>query len=537
MKVTFIGANHEVTVSKTLVEWKTGRYFLVDYGMEQGENLYENVPLPVPASIIDYVFITHAHIDHTGHLPLLYKEGFRGKVYATQETAKLCSIMLADSAHIQESEAEYQNRKAKRAGKQPVEPLYTTAHVSELMDHFCPCLYGEILTIDDGLKIRFTDVGHLMGSAAVECWLTDQGITKKIVFSGDIGNTNQPIINDPQPVDVADYLVIESTYGNRLHEKRQDPLPALVDIIQRTLDAGGNVVIPSFAVGRTQELLYFIREIKQKGLVHGHDGFKVFVDSPLSNKATTVFQDCDVSCLDPQARDVVRQGMNPINFDGLETVITADESKALNASKEPCVIISASGMCDAGRIRHHLKYNLWRPECIVLFVGYQSTGTLGRAIYEGADSVKLFGDEIAVNCQVALLQGVSGHADKDGLMNWVKQFKQVPGQIFVNHGEDDAALPFARELSQSFGVKADVPYSGSEFDLLTGEWIFQAQPRLYQRKHSAAQPDKQNPAAFVRLQDAARRLNDAVQSCKFFANRELQSLTDKIEAIIRDMKK
>lgn len=538
MKITFIGANHEVTGSKTLVEWKDGRYFLVDYGMEQGQNLYENIPLPVPAASIDYVFVTHAHIDHTGHLPLLYKEGFRGKIYATRETTNLCHIMLADSAHIQESDAEYKNRKARRAGKPEIEPLYTQEHAKATMKLFRPCPYKEAIQVDEGLIIRFTDVGHLMGSAAVECWLTDQGETRKIVFSGDIGNLNQPIINDPQPVDEADYLMIESTYGNRLHEKRIDPLPSLVQTIQRTLDDGGNVIIPSFAVGRTQELLYFIREIKQQGLVHGHDGFKVYVDSPLANEATAVFLQCDTSCLDPHARKVMQQGENPIAFDGLETVVTADESKALNASKEPCVIISSSGMCNAGRILHHLKHNIWRPECTVLFVGYQSNGTLGRSIYDGAKSVKIMGDEIAVKCHVALLQGVSGHGDKQCMLNWVDQFQKKPAQIFVNHGEDDAALPFAKELREEFGVKVDVPYSGSQYDLLKGEWIYQAEGVKYRRERKDQQTgmDRRQSAAFQNLLSAVDRLVAAAQNCRGFANKELQRLTDRINSIIHDMK-
>lgn len=538
MKITFIGANHEVTGSKTLVEWQDGRYFLVDYGMEQGQNLYENISLPVPAASIDYVFVTHAHIDHTGHLPLLYKEGFRGKIFATRETTNLCHIMLADSAHIQESDADYKNRKARRAGKPEIEPLYTQEHAKATMKLFRPCPYKEAIQVDEGLIIRFTDVGHLMGSAAVECWLTDQGETRKIVFSGDIGNLNQPIINDPQPVDEADYLMIESTYGNRLHEKRIDPLPSLVQTIQRTLDDGGNVIIPSFAVGRTQELLYFIREIKQQGLVHGHDGFKVYVDSPLANEATAVFLQCDTSCLDPHARKVMQQGENPIAFDGLETVVTADESKALNANKEPCVIISSSGMCNAGRILHHLKHNIWRPECTVLFVGYQSNGTLGRSIYDGAKSVKIMGDEIAVKCHVALLQGVSGHGDKQCMLNWVDQFQKKPAQIFVNHGEDDAALPFAKELREEFGVKVDVPYSGSQYDLLKGEWIYQAEGVKYRRERKDQQTgmDRKQSAAFQNLLSAVDRLVAAAQNCRGFANKELQRLTDRINSIIHDMK-
>lgn len=536
MKLYFLGANHEVTGSRTLLEWRQGRYAMIDCGMEQGENLYVNADMPIAANQVEYVFLTHAHIDHTGMLPKLYREGFRGRVFATKETTNLCAIMLADSAHIQMSEAEYQNRKNKRAGKPLIEPEYDIEDVNKLMKLFRPCDYRQPVQVDEGLVVRFTDIGHLMGSAAVELWATEGDETRKVVFSGDVGNINQPILNDPQPVDQADYLVLESTYGNRLHEKRQDPLPLLTSIIQRTLDRGGNVIIPSFAVGRTQELLYFIREIKQHGLVKGHDGFPVYVDSPLANEATAVFLQCDTACLDPDARAVMAEGVNPISFDGLQCSVTADESKALNVDTTPKVIISASGMCDAGRIRHHLKYNLWRPECTILFVGYQSNGTLGRAIYEGAKTVKLFGDEIAVEAEVALLAGVSGHADRDGLINWVSKFDAPPAQIFVNHGEDDAAAALVQSLRARFGVKVDCPYSGSEFDLIAGEWAVLTEGVRFRKQKQKSQGAAKQSNAFSAFVDAARRLLEAAQACGGMANKELQRLTDKINSLIHDIR-
>lgn len=540
MKLIFLGANHEVTGSRTLLEWSTGRYAMIDCGMEQGENIYENAEMPIPASQVEYVFLTHAHIDHTGLLPLLYRQGFRGKVYTTKETSNLCSIMLADSAHIQMMEAEYKSRKAQRAGQPPVEPDYDMDDVNALLKHFRPCNYLEPIRVDEGLTVRFTDIGHLLGSAAIELWCTEGDVTKKVVFSGDVGNYSQPILNDPQTVKEADFLIVESTYGNRLHEKRQDPLPMLTSVIQRTLDRGGNVIIPSFAVGRTQELLYFIREIKQRGLVKGHDGFPVYVDSPLANEATAVFLQCDTACLDPDARAVMEEGVNPISFDGLECSVTADESKALNTNTTPKVIISASGMCDAGRIRHHLKYNLWRPECTILFVGYQSNGTLGRAIYEGAKTVKLFGDEIAVEAEVALLQGVSGHADRDGIINWVTRFEKVPGRIFVNHGEDDACMALVQSLSDKLDTTVESPYSGSEFDLLADEWVYEAQPIRYKREKKQSQPktSKENKStkAYNALLDAARRLLETAQKYRDMDSREIQSMTDKLNHMIEEMK-
>ena len=534
MNITFLGANHEVTGSRTLLEWRKGRYALIDCGMEQGEDEFVNAEMPVPAGAIEYVFITHAHIDHTGELPKLYREGFRGKVYLTRETANLSQIMLADSAHIQMQEAEYQTRKNQRAGLPPVEPPYDLEDVSALAHLFRPCDYGEAVQIDEGLVARFTDIGHLMGSAAIELWLEEGDTKKKLVFSGDVGNLDQPILNDPTLIETADYLVVESTYGDRVHEGRVDPTPMLAEIIQRTLDRGGNLIIPSFAVGRTQEMLYLIRDIKTRGLVKGHDGFPVYVDSPLANEATAVFLQCDVRCLDEAARAVMAQGINPIAFEGLETIVTADESKALNGNKTPKVIISASGMCDAGRVRHHLKYKLWREASAVLFVGYQSAGTLGRQLQDGAKTVKLFGDEIAVHCEIATLQGVSGHADRDGLLRWVSGFQPTPRQIFVNHGDDEQSTAFARTLRERYeGVSVDVPYSGSEYDLAAGRWTRVAEPVRVQKDK---QKDARQADALRDLVAAANRLVTAARGCQSMTARRLKKLTGKINEILREIK-
>lgn len=539
MKITFLGANHEVTGSRTLIEWRPGRYLLVDCGMEQGQNEYENAVMPVSAKEIEYVFVTHAHIDHTGMLPKLWHDGFRGKVYTTRETRNLCTIMLADSAHIQMSDAEYQTKKNKRKGLPAVEPAYDIDDVNELLHNFRPCGYEEPIRVDEGLTVAFTDIGHLMGSAAVSLWLNDGQTKKKIVFSGDVGNLDQPLLNDPKFVRDADYVVIESTYGNRLHEARVDPTPAMVDVIQRTLDRGGNLIIPSFAVGRTQEMLYIIRDIKMRGLVHGHDGFPVYVDSPLANEATAVFLQCDTECLDPDAQAVMQQGVNPISFPELETVVTADESKKLNASKIPGVIISASGMCDAGRVRHHLKHNLWRPESTVLFVGYQANGTLGRQLQDGKKEVKVLGEEIVVRAEIATLQGVSGHADMNGLLRWMDGFASTPAQIFVNHGDHDQAVAFVDTLKARYGVKVDCPYSGSEFDLASGEWLRIAEPvpfvkKKQQQTQSAGKQAQED--AFNALLKAIRQLEAAAQDCRNLANGELRRLTENVQKITRDIR-
>ena len=370
MKLTFLGANHEVTGSCTLLE-AAGQRYLIDCGMEQGKDVYENQPIPVAPGEIDGVLATHAHIDHTGLLPLLVRNGFRGRIYATRPTAELCSIMLRDSAHIQEFEAEWKNRKGQRSGAEPVEPMYTIQDAEAAIALFRGYDYNKEIELAPGIVIRFVDVGHLLGSSSIEIWVTENGTTTKLVFSGDIGNHDQPIIKDPTYLKDADYVFMESTYGDRSHGPRPDYVAELAKILQRTFDRGGNVVIPSFAVGRTQELLYFIREIKEKNLVTGHGCFPVYIDSPLAIEATRIFKDTDSSCFDEETNALLAKGIDPIQFPGLKVSVTSDESRAINTDPVPKVIISASGMCEAGRIRHHLKHNLWRPECTVVFVGYQ----------------------------------------------------------------------------------------------------------------------------------------------------------------------
>ena len=383
MKITFLGAAHEVTGSCTLLE-ACGRKILIDCGMEQGPDIYENCELPVHPAHIDFVLLTHAHIDHSGKLPLLIKNGFYGTVFATTATRNLCAIMLADAAHIQEAEAAWKNRKAKRSGEEGYTPMYTLEDVQELMPCFRTVDYGEPVEPCNGIRVEFFDAGHLLGSASIEVWLTEGDITKKIVFSGDIGNTDQPLIKDPIPTKEADYVVMESTYGDRLHSKEKiDYVAELSAVIRETFAKGGNVVIPSFAVGRTQEMLYFLRKIKADNLVPEFPKFEVYVDSPLAVEATGIFQKNIYGCFDEEALELVRNGINPLSFPGLKLAITSEESKQINFDEKPKVIISASGMCEAGRIRHHLKHNLWRPECTILFVGYQAVGTLGRALIDG----------------------------------------------------------------------------------------------------------------------------------------------------------
>ena len=536
MKITFIGATHEVTGSKTLLEWMDGRYLVVDYGTIQGDDDYEIEPLPVPASKIEYVLLTHAHIDHSGNLPLLYKEGFRGSIYCTAETMNLCSIMLADSAHIHESEAFSQNKKNLRAGLPEMEPLYTKEDAEAVMKLFRPCQYGRIYQIDEGISIRFTDIGHLLGSAAIECFLRENDIEKTMVFSGDVGNIGQPILNDPMPVRAADYLMIESTYGQRLHDRQTDPVPKLVDVLHRTFDRGGTVIIPSFAVGRTQELLFFFREIKQNNLLEDYADFPVYLDSPMANEATAVFLQCGIDCLDEETRTIMREGNNPIWFDGLHTITEAAESKALNTNPDPKVIIASGGMCEGGRIRHHLKHNIWNPKNTILFVGYQSTGTLGRIIYDGAKEVRIYGETIEIRAEIELLGGVSGHADQAGLLNWLDMFEKKPSYVFVNHGDHEACLALEEKIRNEKKISCLAPYSGSSFDLIHGEWIRLTEPvfRSKEKEMNRKQQAKtyKEKEAYQEAMEAAEELLNKVKGMEGHANHELRQLVRQIRNLL-----
>ncbi|MEE0059752.1 MAG: MBL fold metallo-hydrolase [Acutalibacteraceae bacterium] len=534
MRIQFIGAVHEVTGSCTLLEVNE-KIYLVDCGMEQGIDVFQNIPLPVPASSIEAVFLTHAHIDHSGMLPKLYKDGFKGSIYATDVTCDLCNIMLRDSAYIQESEAKWQSKKEQRAGREAVEPTYNMQDAIGAISCFRRCNYGELVSAGEGVQLRFTDVGHLLGSACIEIWLSEGETEKKIVFSGDVGNINQPIIRDPQFVDETDYLVIESTYGNRLHkENKGNVVNELAGYIQQALDKGGNVIIPSFAVGRTQELLYTIREIKQKGLVTGHEHFPVYVDSPLASESTAIFMQCNPICFDEETTALIQQGINPIWFDDIYMTATSDESKLINLDNKPKVIISASGMCEAGRIRHHLKHNLWKENNIILFVGYQAEGSLGRKLMEGAKTVKLFGEEIAVNAQICSLHGSSGHADCDGLINWISAFKEKPELIFVNHGDDSASEDFKNLLIQK-GYNAEAPYSGTEYDLATGKMTVYTEGVLIDRVQLFKGSKRAN-MLYNDLVSEAEKLLALAKARKGRANKDNAKLTSQIRELLEKWK-
>lgn len=528
MKMVFIGACREVTGSCTYIE-AAGKRFLVDFGMEQGKNMYENAKIPCAPSEIDFVLLTHAHVDHSGLLPLLSAGGFSGKIHSTKATANLCSIMLRDSAHIQEFEAEWRSRKNKRKGKTEHIPLYTIADAEEAIKCFVPHNYDEECEISEGVTVRFVDAGHLLGSSSIEVWLTENGETRKLVFSGDIGNFNQPLIRDPQYISEADYVVMESTYGDRRHTVPDDYETELASIINRTFARGGNLVVPSFAVGRTQEILYFIKKIKDRGLVEKKN-FKVYIDSPLAIEATKVFSQNKESCFDEEALRYVQSGVDPIVFDGLTVAVTSDESKMINFDKEPKIIISASGMCEAGRIKHHLKHNLWREENTVMFAGYQAYNTLGRSLLDGAEKVKLFGEEVIVRAEIVRLNGISGHADLDGLIGWARAFGNTPKRIFVNHGENDAAEAFVNTLKTELSANAYAPCSGTSFDIATGEFIEETQPVPIERKTSDDE-NIGNNSVYARLLSALDRLTKLIKGAQGRANKDLARLTDRINDI------
>ena len=525
MRLIFIGADHEVTGSCHVLE-VCGRYILVDCGMKQGTDDFETAELPMNIADIDYVLLTHAHIDHSGMLPLLYARGFRGDVIATPATVDLCDIMLKDSAHIQMTEAEWKNRKGQRAGKEPVVPIYDMNDAEGVLEHFVSCDYDKVMDLCEGVKVKFSDAGHLLGSASIEVWINEDGEERKIVFSGDIGNLNRPIIKDPSYINDADYVVMESTYGDRYHNADVDYVSELAGICQRTFDRGGNVVIPAFAVGRTQEMLYYFRKIKEEGLVKGHS-FEVYVDSPLAVEATQIFNENMAECFDQEAMELVRNGINPLRFPGLTLSITSNDSIAINSDNKPKVIISASGMCEAGRIRHHLKHNLWRKECTIVFVGYQANGTLGRMLLEGASEVKLFGETIEVMAEIVKLEGVSGHADKAGLIKWITSFDNRLKQVFVVHGEDEVSTGFAKCLCDEYGLNAVAPYSGAEFDMVSGRFVKEGERILKAKKPVQRKAND----VFERLLAAGRRLLTVIKHNEGGANKDLAKFADQINSM------
>lgn len=473
MKVTFLGATKTVTGSNFLVEG-AGKKFLVDCGMYQGQatdELQNEAPFLFDVNEIDFMLLTHAHIDHSGRIPKLYNEGYRNPIFATKATCDLCSIMLPDSGHIQEMEAEWKNKKRKRKGEKEIPPMYTAEDAARSLEVFRPVKYDELIEIDPNIHVRFNDAGHMLGSSIIEIWVKEDDKETKIVFTGDLGNNDIPLLSEPTMIESADYLVMESTYGNRLHIRNDEKAQEFLRIVSETLDKGGTVVIPSFAVGRTQEILYELNRLKEDS--HDEEFYReyetlmrvpVYVDSPLAISATEVFED-NMDLFDEETKKIMQSGDNPLEFPGLKFTKTADESKELNESNESSIIISASGMCEVGRIKHHLKHNLWNPNSTILFVGYQAPGTLGRKIVDGAKTVKIFGEEIAVNARIEYIEGYSGHADQEWLLNFIYSFFTKPKHIFLVHGEPEGQIVLRDKIVENTNIPVTIPEFGECYEL------------------------------------------------------------------------
>ena len=466
MDIQFFGATKMVTGSNYMI--RTQNYnVLIDCGMFQGSNEKERMnftPFPYEPSEVDIMILTHAHIDHSGRIPKLVRDGFRGKIVCTKATYDLCEIMLKDSAKIQESDAQWENKKRKRAGLDDVEPLYTMEDAEYSLKYFDPIFYNQRVDLNDDITIRFKDAGHILGSSILELWVNEGKETTKIVFSGDLGMPGRPIIRDTEFIDEADYLVMESTYGDRVHESFEDSTKKLIDIINKTALRGGTVLIPSFAVGRTQELIYELNNYYEYNKIEEYMKIPVYIDSPLAVNATEVFQK-NASSFNDETRDLILKGDNPFTFSNLRYIKSQEESMALNKSDYPKVIISSSGMATAGRIRHHLKHNLWNPLNSLVFVGYQAEGTLGRILLDGVKKVKLLGEEINVALEIYDLEGFSGHADQVALLNWVEHFKIKPKKIFIVHGEEESSTTLSSIIEQKFKINTIIPNMQDSFKI------------------------------------------------------------------------
>jgi len=473
MNISFLGATKTVTGSNFLLEG-AGKKIVVDCGLYQGKAQEEREnygDFPYNVNDIDYMLLTHAHIDHSGRIPKMYIDGYRGPVYAHKATCDLCAIMLPDSGHIQETENEWRNKKRTREGKPALPPLYTAKDAIDCLEIFKPVAYDEIIKLDENISVRFNDAGHMLGSSIIEVWVNEEGETKKIVFTGDLGNNDLPLLDSPTMIESADYLVMESTYGGRFHNKNEDKAELFLDIVSETLDKGGNVVIPSFAVGRTQEIVYEINKLREK---RNDEEFEkkykklmsapVYVDSPLAISATEVFRQ-NTELFEEEVREEIKRGDNPLEFPGLRFTRTADESRALNENPEPHIVISASGMCEVGRIKHHLKHNLWDPKNTILFVGYQAPGTLGEKIVSGEKKVKIFGEEIAINARIEYIEGYSGHADQEWLLNFIYSFITKPKHIFLVHGEPEGQKVLKQKILETIDIPVTIPDYGESYTL------------------------------------------------------------------------
>ena len=549
MKITFLGATKTVTGSNFLVE-AAGKKFLVDCGMYQGkieEEMDNGDPFMYNPAEIDFMLLTHAHIDHSGRIPKLYNEGFKNKIYATKATCDLCSIMLPDSGHIQEVEIQWKNKKRMREGLEPLPPLYTAQDAINCMEVFQPVSYDEIVDVDENISVRFNDAGHMLGSAIIEIWATEDGKVTKAVFTGDLGNNDLPLLASPTMISNADYLVMESTYGSRVHVRNDEKAEMFLDIVYETLENSGRVIIPSFAVGRTQEILYELNNLKEEKSKDEEFAkkyekvmnAKVYVDSPLAISATEIFKK-NSELFDDDVKALMESGDNPLEFRGLTFTKTAEESKELNTNHEPCIIISASGMCDVGRIKHHLKHNLWNPSATILFVGYQAPGTLGYSIVNGCKKVKVFGEEIAVNARVEYIEGYSGHADQTWLLNFIYSFTNPPKHIFLVHGEEEGQEVLKEKIIETTKIPVTIPSFGEKFDLSDKE------PRLLEASEEIKSFEKKFIKRDIaekigRLRDSMSDIESLVKDSTFnpededikLLNQRIRDIQDQISKLMK----
>ena len=539
MKIQFCGATTGVTGSCHLI--RTDRHnVLLDCGQFQGGKAQEKMnreEFPFDPKEVECVVLSHAHIDHCGRLPLLVKRGFTGPIYCTSATADLLKVMLEDSAYIHEKDAEWDTKRSLRAGGPVIEPLYTLEDADKALGLVKPVEYDQLIELNEDIRIVFNDAGHILGSAITELWVKEDGKETKIVFSGDLGMMNRPILKDPTIIKKADAVIMETTYGDRLHPDNAMDVRKLIDIIVKTTARGGCVVIPSFAVGRTQELLYELNKFYDEHTEYDDklDKVNVYIDSPMATTATEVFRR-NSQVFDEEAREYIVSGDDPLDFKNLHFTRTTEDSKSLNLDSVPKVIISASGMCEAGRIRHHLKHHLWDPKSSIVFVGYQAVGTLGRALLDGKEDVTLFGEDIHVAAEIYNLEGFSGHADQDGLFTWLSGFEKKPAQVFLVHGEEEAKKTFAKLIKDRLGYEPIALMGNSEYELKQGEEDLE----ILGADEAGLDPGDQEDVSKVRdqISEIHKELENILFSAEAALSKEMtEEKLNKINNIVQDLNK
>ena len=540
MQMELLGAARTVTGSATLLE-KGSLKWLVDCGMHQGskssDERNENIQ-SYHAEDLAFILLTHAHIDHSGLIPKLVKEGFHGKIFCTKATFDLCEVMLRDSAHIQEMEAEWRNRKGQRSGKETMDPLYTVRDAEKSLQYFQPVRYDEILSPAEGIKVRFRDAGHILGSAIIEIWSKEGESEKKLVFSGDLGSPNQPLVRDPSSIEDSDVLWLESTYGDRLHKSREETVRELLQIIQQAIRDQAKVVIPAFAVERTQNIIYTLHQSIRKGLI---PSIPVYIDSPLAISATEIFKK-NADCFDQETKDLLWSGDNPLELPQLIYTRTTEESRAINEDSRPGVIISANGMCNSGRILHHLKHHLWRKDSHIVIIGFQAAETIGRRLVDGAKTVRLFGEEIAVKAHIHTLGGFSAHADRKGLLDWLSHFKSPDLEVIVNHGEEKTSMEFAERIQQLFHFKTVIPRLGERRTLFSNEASRIPEKTVATEKKEEIVPHPESLSALFRHLDRnykklSRKIRRGLSSGKAFLDPRRLKQIEEINEKVKDLGK